>query len=230
MELANTAGMRSRFTPTVPGARPLRRRHGPQSVRPTIRAACRRRCPQPTGAPSPRRLARSRRSASTAPCYPTGFTGAPLAAPGRHLPRRAGYFTRIQLHQGLTTPAGSTRLSVIARRPTSRSSIMRPEANLVRRTGGAAAGTIGRATGSYCADGAAVPVCRRAAALRLPTLVWTPGDPPSERGSDSAAPLRTGETNHIRHHQPQEPTVRDSREGHFRDVVEVRTVPHSVLE
>ena len=75
---------------------------------------------------------------------------------------------------------------------------MRPEANLVRRTGGVAAGTIGRATGSSCADRVAVPACRRAAALRLSTLVRTPGDPPSERGSGSTSPLRTGEANHIK--------------------------------
>ena len=62
-----------------------------------------------------------------------------------------------------TTPADSTRRWVIARRPTSRRSIMRPEANMLRRTGGADA-------------------------LGLSTLAWRPGDRPSERGSDSAAP------------------------------------------
>ena len=67
------------------------------------------------------------------------------------------------------------------------------------------------------ADPARVPACGRAAALRLPTLVRTPGDPPSERGSDPAAPFpRTGEANHIRHHQPQEPTVRESGAGPIR--------------
>ena len=55
--------------------------------------------------------------------------------------------------------------------------------------------------------------CRRAAALRLPTLVRTPGDPPSKRGSDPAAPLRKGEADHIRHHQPQRSTVRESGAG-----------------
>ena len=46
-----------------------------------------------------------------------------------------------------TTPAGSTPRSDITRRPTSRRSTMRPEANMVRRPGGATAANIGRATG-----------------------------------------------------------------------------------
>ena len=93
--------------------------------------------------------------------------------------------------EGSTTPVGFTRRSAIVRRPTSRSSIMRPEANLVRRTGGAAA-------------------------LRLSTLVRTSGDPPSERGSGPTTPLRTGEANRIRQHQPQKPTVRESGAGPAR--------------
>ena len=49
----------------------------------------------------------------------------------------------------------------------------------------------------------------RPAALRLPTLVRTPGDPPSERGSDPAAPLRQGEANRIRQHLPKnQPSVK----------------------
>ena len=90
--------------------------------------------------------------------------------------------------EGFYTPADSTRRSAIARRPTSRGSIMRPMANMVRRPGGADA-------------------------LRLSTLVRTPGDPSSERGSDSAAPLCTGAENHIRHHQPKKPTVREDGAG-----------------
>ena len=65
---------------------------------------------------------------------------------------------------------------------------MRPEANVVRGTGGADA-------------------------LRLSTRVQTPGDPPSERGSDSAAPLRTGAATTARHYQPQELTVRETGAG-----------------
>ncbi len=41
-----------------------------------------------------------------------------------------------------------------------------------------------------------LPAPDRAAALRLPTLVRTPGDPPPERGSVPAAPLRQGEADH----------------------------------
>ena len=50
-------------------------------------------------------------------------------------------------------------------------------------------------------------------ALRLSTRVRTPGNPSSGRGSDSADPLRTREANHIRHHQPQELTVRENGAG-----------------
>ena len=76
---------------------------------------------------------------------------------------------------------------------------------MTRQLAAAAAGTIGGATGS---SRAAAPAGRRADALRLSTLVRPPGDPSSERGSDSAAPLRTGEATTTRHHQPQELTVR----------------------
>jgi len=49
----------------------------------------------------------------------------------------------------------------------------------------------------------------------------SPGRPPfgrretpsSERGSDSAAPLSKGDANQIRHHQPQELTVRENGAG-----------------
>ena len=53
-------------------------------------------------------------------------------------------------------------------------------------------------------------------ALRLSTLVRTPGDPSSERGSDSAAALSKGDANQIRHHQPQELTVRENGAGPSR--------------
>ena len=56
-------------------------------------------------------------------------------------------------------------------------------------TGGAAAVTIGRATGSGCVERAAGPACRGAAEL---------------------APLRTAEANQIGHRQPREPAVRVS--------------------
>ena len=54
-------------------------------------------------------------------------------------------------------------------------------------------------------------------ALRLSTLVRTPGDPSSERGSDSAAALSKGDANQIRHHQPQELTVRENGAGPVED-------------
>ena len=63
------------------------------------------------------------------------------------------------------------------------------------------------------------------AALRLSTLVRTPGDPPSERGSDSTAPLRKGEATHIRRHQPQKPTVRESGAGPHRWAVAMELRP-----
>ena len=50
----------------------------------------------------------------------------------------------------------------------------------------------------------------RAAALRLPTLVRTAGDPSSERGSDPAAVLRKERQTTSDNHRPQEPTVRES--------------------
>ena len=47
-------------------------------------------------------------------------------------------------------------------------------------------------------------------AVARPPTGRTPGDPSSERGSDSAAPLSKGDANQIRHHQPQELTVREN--------------------
>ena len=44
-------------------------------------------------------------------------------------------------------------------------------------------------------------------------------------GSDPTAPLRRGEANHIRHHQPQEPTVRESGASPDLGVVGGRSLP-----
>ena len=75
-------------------------------------------------------------------------------------------------------------------------------------------------------------------ALRLSTLVRTPGDPSSERGSDSAAALSKGDANQIRHHQPQELTVRENGAGplspppdagHLAGVVDLVRADNGVL-